>query len=144
MNDKKDIYKAMLTKLNIVLPKGTEEEKGKPLLKMIMQEWLPAGDALLQMIVNHLPSPVEAQRYRVENLYSGPMDDECAVGIRRCDPKAPLMMYVSKMVPTSEKGRFYAFGRIFSGTIGTGQTCRIQGPDYIPGKADRQCCCCCR
>ena len=30
------------------------------------------------------------------------------------------MMYVSKMVPTSDKGRFYAFGRVFSGTIATG------------------------
>jgi elongation factor 2 len=44
------------------------------------------------------------------------------------------MMYVSKMVPTSEKGRFYAFGRVFSGIIATGQTVRIQGPDYVPGK----------
>merc|ERR1719218_157333 len=31
------------------------------------------------------------------------------------------MMYVSKMVPTSDKGRFYAFGRVFSGTIATEQ-----------------------
>lgn len=29
-------------------------------------------------------------------------------------------MYVSKMVPTSDKGRFVAFGRVFSGTISTG------------------------
>jgi len=41
---------------------------------------------------------------------------------------------VSKMVPTSEKGRFYAFGRVFSGIVSTGQTVRIQGPDYVPGK----------
>merc|ERR1719490_451081 len=31
------------------------------------------------------------------------------------------MMYVSKMVPTSDKGRFYAFGRVFSGKVATGQ-----------------------
>lgn len=82
------------------------------------------------MVCNHLPSPATAQRYRVENLYSGPMDDPVANGIRSCDPNAPLCMYVSKMVPTSEKGRFYAFGRVFSGIIATGQTVRIQGPDY--------------
>jgi len=98
-----------------------------------MQTWLPAAETLLEMIVNHLPSPVTAQSYRVENLYSGPMDDEAATAIRKCDAKGPLMMYVSKMVPTSEKGRFYAFGRVFAGTIATGQTVRIQGPDYIPG-----------
>lgn len=38
------------------------------------------------------------------------------------------------MVPTSEKGRFYAFGRVFGGTIATGQQVRIYGPDYTVGK----------
>merc|ERR1712176_1141070 len=46
----------------------------------------------------------------------------------------PLMMYVSKMVPTNDKGRFYAFGRVFSGTVGSGYKCRIMGPNFIPGK----------
>merc|ERR1719443_863717 len=80
-----------------------------------------------------LPSPRVAQKYRVENLYEGPMDDEAAGAIRSCDPAGPLMMYVSKMVPTSDKGRFYAFGRVFAGTIATGQKVRIQGPYYKPG-----------
>lgn len=38
------------------------------------------------------------------------------------------------MVPTSDKGRFYAFGRVFAGTIATGQKVRILGPNYVPGK----------
>ena len=50
--------------------------------------------------------------------------------------KAPLMMYISKMVPTSDKGRFYAFGRVFSGTVATGQKVRIMGPNYVPGKKE--------
>merc|ERR1712133_197285 len=60
-------------------------------------------------------------------------DDEGAEAIRQCDPAGPLMMYVSKMVPTSDKGRFYAFGRVFSGTIATGQKVRIMGPNFVPG-----------
>lgn len=40
---------------------------------------------------------------------------------RQCDPEGPLMMYVSKMIPTADKGRFVAFGRVFSGTIATGK-----------------------
>merc|ERR1719372_40220 len=80
-----------------------------------------------------LPSPRVAQKYRVENLYEGPMDDEAANAIRNCDPAGPVMMYVSKMVPTSDKGRFHAFGRVFSGTIATGQKVRIQGSHYKPG-----------
>ncbi|KAI9570377.1 P-loop containing nucleoside triphosphate hydrolase protein [Boletus coccyginus] len=131
MKHKKEQVETMCEKLEIKL---TSEEKEiadpKALLKTIMRKFLPAGEALLEMIVIHLPSPATAQRYRVETLYEGPMDDESAIGIRDCDPKGPLVLYVSKMVPTSDKGRFYAFGRVFSGTI------RIQGPNYIPGKKD--------
>lgn len=46
------------------------------------------------------------------------------------------MMYISKMVPTSDKGRFYAFGRVFSGKVATGQKVRIMGPNFIPGKKE--------
>merc|ERR1712226_162144 len=81
-------------------------------------------------------SPRQAQKYRVENLYEGPMDDTAANAIKACDPAGPLMMYISKMVPTSDKGRFYAFGRVFSGTIATGQRVRIQGPHYKPGSKE--------
>lgn len=134
MNDKKDVYTKMLEKLNVEIPKDAKDLTGKPLLKRVMQTWLPAAETLLRMIVNHLPSPRVAQNYRCEIIYSGPMDDENAVAVKACNAEGPLMMYVSKMVPTSEKGRFYAFGRIFSGTIATGQTVRILGPDYTVGK----------
>lgn len=46
----------------------------------VMRRWLPAGEALLQMITIHLPSPVTAQKYRCELLYEGPPDDEAAMG----------------------------------------------------------------
>mmetsp|Transcript_3502 Transcript_3502/g.2072 ORF Transcript_3502/g.2072 Transcript_3502/m.2072 type:complete len:101 (+) Transcript_3502:832-1134(+) len=64
------------------------------------------------------------------------MEDECAEAMRNCDPTGPLVMYVSKMVPTTDKGRFYAFGRVFAGTIATGQKVRIMGPNYNPGKKE--------
>lgn len=37
--------------------------------------------------------------------------------MKNCDPKGPLIMFVSKFVPSEEKGHFLAFGRIFSGTL---------------------------
>merc|ERR1719254_445272 len=122
-----------MTTLGIVLKGDEKSLLGKPLMKRTMQVWINAADTLLAMIVTKLPSPRVAQKYRVENLYEGPMDDAAANAIRACDPAGGLMMYVSKMVPTSDKGRFYAFGRVFSGTIATGQKVRIQGPHYKPG-----------
>ena len=134
MNGETDKYTKMFKSLGIVLRGEDADLREKPLLKVVMRVFLPAAEALLEMIVLHLPSPHCAQRYRVENLYEGPQDDEIAQGIRNCDPNGPLCMYVSKMVPTSDKGRFYAFGRVFSGKIVTGEKVRIMGPNFIPGK----------
>ncbi|GLA33166.1 elongation factor 2, partial [Aspergillus niger] len=136
MNFKKDEIPKLLEKLEIKLTSEERDLEGKQLLKVVMRKFLPAGDSLLEMICINLPSPVTAQKYRVETLYEGPMDDESAIGIRDCDPKGPLMVYVSKMVPTSDKGRFYAFGRVFSGTVSSGPKVRIQGPNFVPGKKD--------
>jgi elongation factor 2 len=136
MNHEAEKVNKMLGSLGIVLKGDEKDQVGKPLLKIVMKKFLPAADALLEMIVLHLPSPAIAQRYRVDVLYEGPLDDECATAIRNCDPEGPLMLYVSKMIPTSDKGRFYAFGRVFSGKCSTGQKVRIMGPNYQPGKKD--------
>jgi elongation factor 2 len=136
MNFKKEETETLLQKLEITLKGDEKDQEGKALLKIIMRKFLPAADALLEMIVLHLPSPITAQKYRAETLYEGPTDDEFCEGIRNCDPKAPLMLYVSKMVPTSDKGRFYAFGRVFAGTVRSGLKVRIQGPNYVPGKKE--------
>eukprot|EP00983_Pelagomonas_calceolata_P057645 1145159-Pelagomonas_calceolata.AAC.7 len=65
MSDKKDKLWPMLEKLGIAnkLKHDDRELNGKPLMKRIMQAWLPANVALMEMIVYHLPSPA-----RVRNL----------------------------------------------------------------------------
>merc|ERR1712106_861615 len=138
MNFKKEETDKLLDRLELKGKMKHEElaMEGKPLMKAVMRSWLPAGDAMFQMIVVHLPSPVTAQKYRSANLYEGPADDEACVAMTNCDPTGPLMMYISKMVPTSDKGRFYAFGRVFSGKISTGQKVRIMGPNFTPGKKE--------
>lgn len=126
----------LLEKLEINMKSDEKDLRDKALLKCVMRKFLPAADALLEMICVHLPSPVTAQKYRVDTLYEGPTDDAAYLGIKNCDPKAELMLYVSKMVPTSDKGRFYAMGRVFAGTVRSGQKVRIQGPNYVPGKKE--------
>ena len=78
MNFKKDETDKLLDKLDIKGKLKHEElqQEGKPLMKCVMRNWLPAGEAMFQMIVIHLPSPATAQKYRTEMLYEGPNDDE--------------------------------------------------------------------
>jgi elongation factor 2 len=136
MNQDMEKLDKYLKVINVTLNAEERQLQQKRLLKCVMQKWLPADEALLEMMVLHLPSPAQAQRYRVENLYTGPMDDATANAIRTCDPKGPLMMYISKMVPSSDKGRFFAFGRVFAGTISSGMKIRILGPNYEHGKKE--------
>jgi len=71
---------ALAEKIGVKLTPEEKDCQEKQLMKVIMRKWLPAGDALLQMITIHLPSPVTAQKYRMELLYEGPNDDEAAIG----------------------------------------------------------------
>ena len=60
----------------------------------------------------------DVQVYIQRTLYEGPLDIIYANAIGNCDPEGPLMLQVSKMIPASDKeGRFFAFGRVFSGKV---------------------------
>lgn len=123
----------MLPTLNLTLKAEERTLQGKFLMKCIFQKWINAAEALIEMIIMKLPSPVKAQKYRAAYLYEGPQDDASCTAIKNCDKDGPLMVFISKMVPTNDGGRFYAFGRVFSGIISTGQKVRIMGPNYTPG-----------
>lgn len=91
MNFNKEKTEKLIKKLEIKLTTEEAELEGKPLMKAMVRKWLPAGDALLQMITIHLPSPVTAGKYRAESLYEGPKDDDACVAMKNCDPKGVLM-----------------------------------------------------
>merc|ERR1719389_785894 len=133
MNSELEKLWNMLDKLNVTLSSEQKERRLKDLMKIVCQKWINAAEALLEMIIMKLPSPKKAQQYRAAYLYEGPVEDACGQSIKNCDKNGSLMIFISKMVPTSDKGRFYAFGRVFAGPVATGQKVRIMGPAYKPG-----------
>jgi len=133
MNGEMEKVNKMLTTLEISLKPDELKLTGKHLMKNIFQKWINAAEALLEMIILKLPSPIRAQKYRAAYLYEGPIDDASGQAIQNCQQDGPLMIFISKMIPTNDKGRFYAFGRVFSGVVATGQKVRIMGPNYKPG-----------
>jgi len=127
----KEEYEGLIEKLKIVLSQDERKLVGKELGRVVMSQWIPAADCLLETVICHLPSPVAAQHYRAPYLYEGPQDETLAA-MAQCDPKGPLCVYISKMIPI-DGGRFAAFGRIFSGTIRSGERVRILGSNYKSG-----------
>ncbi|CAF4420016.1 unnamed protein product, partial [Adineta steineri] len=89
-----DEVRTLLTKIDIKLPAEKLDATvldSKTIMSNVMKRWLPAGEAMLHLIVLHLPSPAQAQTYRIQHLYEGPQDDQVACSMKACDPKADVM-----------------------------------------------------
>jgi len=81
----------------------------------------PVHEVLLDMAVSKLPGPVEAQPYRVPNIWTGDLDSDIAKSMMACDPEAELAMMITKIWMDPHAGEV-AVGRIYSGAIAQGET----------------------
>ena len=133
---KKEVYEPLFNKFGIQLKGDEKKLQGKVLMHKVMSKWIELSDILLEMIVLHIPSPKASQKYRTSYLYQGSMKDDYSKTMMNCDPDGPLTMILCKMIPLSSTGRFYAFGRVFSGKLRRSQKIRILGPNYKLLKQD--------
>ncbi|AAM01894.1 Translation elongation and release factor (GTPase), contains an intein [Methanopyrus kandleri AV19] len=87
--------------------------------KELAQE-APVYQVVLDMVVKHLPDPVTAQEYRIEQIWPGDPESEDGKTLRKCDPNGKLAMVVTD-VRIDEHAGEVATGRVYSGTIREGQ-----------------------
>jgi len=69
-NNKEELNKK-LEQLEIALNEKERALTDKKLMKTVMRKWISAADCLVEMMIKHLPSPVQAQKYRASYLYEG-------------------------------------------------------------------------
>jgi len=81
----------------------------------------PVHEVLLDMSVDKLPSPLDAQQYRIPNIWNGDLESEAGAAMLGCDPNGPLSLMITKIWMDPHAGEV-AVGRIYSGTIMQGQT----------------------
>lgn len=86
----------------------------------------PLHKVVLDMIIKHLPSPKEAQKYRLEKLWKGDIDSDVGKGMVLVDPEGKMSAVVTKVVPDQHAG-FVATSRVFSGRIKRGEDIYLVG-----------------
>jgi len=80
----------------------------------------PLHQVVLDMIIRHLPSPVEAQKYRIPKIWKGDLNSEIGKDMLNCNSNGKLAAIVTKMIPDPHVG-FVATARIFSGKVFKGK-----------------------
>ncbi|KAI9802181.1 MAG: hypothetical protein M1825_002901 [Sarcosagium campestre] len=122
--------KETLATLGIYLKPSQFKTDAKVLLKLVCGQFFGEASGLVDMIVNHVPSPVEGARKKLERYYTGPMDTKVAKSMLDCDQDGPLVIQITKLFNTSDAAAFNAFGRVMSGTARPGEQVRVLGEDY--------------
>jgi elongation factor 2 len=84
----------------------------------------PVQDPILDMFIEHLPNPIEAQPYRQSQIWPGDANGVVGEGMAKVDPKGPLLMCVSTIEVDTHSG-VVAIGRVFSGTVEKGKLVQL-------------------
>jgi len=91
-----------------------------------LQEMIPLHKAILETIIRELPSPAEAQRYRIPKIWRGNLETEIGKAMIECDPNGPTTICVTN-VKRDPKDGLIATGRIFSGEVEEGDQVHLLG-----------------
>jgi len=85
------------------------------------KEWVwknaPLHEVILDMVIKHLPNPVEAQKYRIPKIWRGDPESEFGKDLLSCNPEGKLAFVITRIVIDPRSGRDIAAGRLFSGTL---------------------------
>lgn len=91
-----------------------------------LAEKAPLHRIILNIVINHLPNPLEAQSYRISKIWPGETGSEIGKDMVECNPDGGLAAVVTKIYDDPHAGAV-ATARVFSGTIKRGQKVQISG-----------------
>ncbi|KAF9225317.1 Calreticulin-domain-containing protein [Gyrodon lividus] len=132
VSEETDDLKETLASLNITLKPVMYKMDVRPLLKVVLDQFFGPATGLVDMIVEHIPSPVLGAPGKVERTYTGPQTSEVAASMKACDAEGPVMVQVTKLYHTTDAQSFRAFGRVMSGTLRKNSQIKVLGEGYSP------------
>ncbi|KAL4070537.1 Calreticulin family-domain-containing protein [Scleroderma citrinum] len=132
LSEETEDLKKTLAELKIVLKPVMYKMDVRPLLKVVLDQFFGPPSGLVDMIVEHIPSPVSGAISKVEQSYIGSQTSDIAASMRRCDPDGPVMVQITKLYHTTDAQSFRAFGRVMSGTLRKNAQVKVLGEGYSP------------
>lgn len=82
-----------------------------------LRDNLPLDDALLRMVIQHIPDPGISQKYKIPQIWKGDLESEIGQSLLNCDPDGPLLGMITKIFIDPRSKRPTLIGRVFSGTM---------------------------
>ena len=133
LGEEPEVLAQTLREIGVSLSKPELHLDPKPLLRLILGRFFGDASGFVDMVSQYVPSPVAAAPQKVAHCYSGNLDEASsatATAMMRCDPSGPLMLHIVKLFSSPDGTTFYAFGRIYSGTLRAGERVKILGEAY--------------
>ena len=86
----------------------------------------PLHEIVLNMVITHLPNPLQAQKQRVPVIWHGDKNSDEGKAMLSCDQHGPVQFMVTDISIDPHAGEV-ATGRLFSGSLERGQELAISG-----------------
>ena len=122
--------KETLATLGIFLKPSQYKTDAKELLRVVCEQFFGGAEGFVDMVVEHVPSPLEGAQKKLDRYYTGPTDTKTAQSIAKCDQDGPLVVQITKLFNTPDAEHFNSFGRVLSGIAKAGQQVRVLGEGY--------------
>ena len=119
-----------LATLNISLKPSQLKSDAMVLLRLVCAQFFGPASPFVDMVVSHIPSPMDGAQRQLEKYYTGPLDSDIAQSMSTCNPDGPLVVEVTKLYTSADAKSFNAFGRILSGTATPSQPVRVLGEGF--------------
>ncbi len=92
----------------------------------VLQKASPIQTAILKMIIDHIPSPLRAQQYRIPRIWSGSLGSEIGEAMIKCQDNGPTIISLTNAQIDSKNG-LTVTGRLFSGSVKSGDRLWLTG-----------------
>ncbi len=86
----------------------------------------PLHAVLLDAVVHHLPTPTQAQPFRIPAIWKGDKESKVGKNLMTCNPNEEIVFMVTKILTDPHAGEV-AVGRLFAGTLVRGQELYVTG-----------------